>query len=658
MSTWTESDVGIGVEDVADALQNLGARVSELEGVVSSPDVMTGPDTNEFPTGIVLDGVTVRGTTSSSPTAINVVASTYYDDIIADISWTPGAGGASEYQAEIAWKTGGVYEVSQQLRTGGTQVRVVGLRPNSTYGVRVYPINQVGVVGTPYPASDWQDFTTTQDATIPALVTGLTVTAGLRSLVAVWADSDDVDVKNGQGQYQVLVATDSGFTSIVKDKYVGGSITSVTDLSPNTQYWVKVRAIDSTGNQGPYTSGASATTARTGTSDYSPLSVDAAAIADLAVGTAKIANLAVTDAKITSVTVDKVSAGTITSKDYVLGAGGQIKTASLSPGILLNNQGLSLYDGTGTRVIYLDATTGAGTFKGAINSGSTITGTTITASTIQTGTTGKRLYVSPTPVFLLYTGDVDEYLPGQVSWGTEGATGAARQPWINIFAPDIITGGNPALRPVIAMNGPSRDGLKSGDITLSAATLKTLGQSLMVLGTTGVTYDKAQVIVKNDVNYGGPNGPTVLIALWEAINGIAPMIRVHGASGNEIHFINSASSAYIPIRASAFTVSSSLTSKVKVKSLGNSLERLLELRPVNFKRPRKPELGEKTLRPATFNDDKEYAGLIAEEIAEVFPEAVYFNHEGDPDGIEVSSLLACTIKAIQELAGLVPELTK
>lgn len=373
------SDLGLMPEadDISDVLQNLADRMSEVENQLTSPDVMTGPDTNVFPTGITVGTTPVTDAPPTPPTSITVLASTFVDDIVADISWTGGSG-AVEYQVEVAWKNGATYELAQQLRTGGGQVRVVGLRPDSTYGVRVYPINRIGVVGTPYPSPGWQDFSTTHDSTTPGLPTGFTLTAGVRSIVAVWAGVADVDVKNGQGQYELTIATNSGFTTGVRSKFFGGDIGGYTDLLPQTTYWLKVRAVDATGNAGPYTAAASITTAAVITGDMAVNSVDATVIANGTILNAKIGDAEITNAKIVSLQVDKVTAGNIAAKDFNLLAGGQIKTASLTPGIVLNSQGLSLYDSFGTRTVFLDALTGAGTFSG------TVSASIVTGSTFQT----------------------------------------------------------------------------------------------------------------------------------------------------------------------------------------------------------------------------------------------------------------------------------
>jgi len=433
--------------DTGDAVQNLANRVSELEQTMTDPDIMTGPQTDEFPGGIVIGGVPVTDDPPTPPSAIVASPSTHFDDIVADVSWTPAVGTtAVEYQVELAWWNGSAYVASQLLRTGGNQVRIVGLRPDSTYGVRVYAVSAIGIVSTPYPAVGFQDFTTAHDATTPALLGGLVVTPGVRSIVAVWNEATEVDVSHGTGQYELTIATNAGFTTGVRSKFFGGNIGGFTDLSPQTQYWVKVRSIDATGNPGPYTAGASTTTAAVITDDMAPNTIDAAIIYDATILEAKIGNGQITNAKIVSLVVDKVTAGNIASKDFVLLAGGQIKSASLSPGIVLNSQGLSLYDSSAVRTVFLDALTGNGTFTGTI-SGSIISGSTITGGVFRTAAPPLErieLASSPSNVIQFFSGDAAETGAGYlsvssaISGGSVAGTIGLGTPWMNGQDPATI----------------------------------------------------------------------------------------------------------------------------------------------------------------------------------------------------------------------------
>ena len=71
------------------------------------------------------------------------------------------------------------------------------------------------------------------------------------------------------------------------------------------------------------------------------------------------------------------------------------------------------------------------------------------------------------------------------------------------------------------------------------------------------------------------------------------------------------------------TVSSSRSVKKDIRDMGDATDRLLELRPVTFRYKQ-----EQTL-PSGGEVPPEY-GLIAEEVAEVFPDLVVYDEKGQP----------------------------
>ena len=98
------------------------------------------------------------------------------------------------------------------------------------------------------------------------------------------------------------------------------------------------------------------------------------------------------------------------------------------------------------------------------------------------------------------------------------------------------------------------------------------------------------------------------------------------------------------------TVSSSIRYKEDINDMGEASGRLLELKPVTFRYKDTRANGEKPL---------EY-GLIAEEVAEVFPDLVVFNSNGQPETVKyrlLSSLLLNELqRQHQQLDGQVAEI--
>jgi hypothetical protein len=92
------------------------------------------------------------------------------------------------------------------------------------------------------------------------------------------------------------------------------------------------------------------------------------------------------------------------------------------------------------------------------------------------------------------------------------------------------------------------------------------------------------------------------------------------------------------------TVSSSRRFKEDIRDMGGATEKLLALRPVVFRYKAEVQSAERLL---------EY-GLIAEEVAEVFPDLVVHDEEGKPFTVKyhlLSSMLLNELQKLHERAG-------
>jgi hypothetical protein len=100
------------------------------------------------------------------------------------------------------------------------------------------------------------------------------------------------------------------------------------------------------------------------------------------------------------------------------------------------------------------------------------------------------------------------------------------------------------------------------------------------------------------------------------------------------------------------TVSSSRRYKQDINDMGSASDRLLELHPVTFRYKENYSNGGQPL---------DY-GLIAEEVAEVFPELVVFNDENQPETVKYRLLSSLLLNELQkqhsELSGQVAEITE
>jgi hypothetical protein len=96
------------------------------------------------------------------------------------------------------------------------------------------------------------------------------------------------------------------------------------------------------------------------------------------------------------------------------------------------------------------------------------------------------------------------------------------------------------------------------------------------------------------------------------------------------------------------TVSSSRRFKEEIRDMGELSERLLELRPVVFRYKPEAQSGERPL---------EY-GLVAEEVAEAFPELLVYDDDGQPLTVKyhvLSTILLNELKKTNALAALQDE---
>ncbi len=75
--------------------------------------------------------------------------------------------------------------------------------------------------------------------------------------------------------------------------------------------------------------------------------------------------------------------------------------------------------------------------------------------------------------------------------------------------------------------------------------------------------------------------------------------------------------------------------------MGEASGKLLELRPVTFRYKQEPVEGE---QPRQF-------GLIAEEVAEVFPDLVVYDEEGRPETVRYHLLSSMLLNELQKLHG-------
>jgi endosialidase-like protein len=335
--------VDIRPKSAAEALKELSARLYKVEQRSSSAQPGVGGsspwDPNPSVDTITIDGIVV-GSDASPATNLVLTTSAFMDDIWVDADWdAPVDGTAANYDVELARKVGASYELVQNYRTGtGTSIRMAGLESQWTYGVRVTAVNRIGERSVPLPSSGFTDITTGIDSTIPAQVTGLSVTGTFRGFIVTWDEVADQDVAHGNGTYQVewSLANGAGFVgSIIGSEIAGVTVINVgINTFTTLPFYFRVCAIDASGNSGAFsTISAAATMAQVVTADLGNAAVITAKLANLAVDGTKIALLAVDAAQlansaVTSTKIANLAVGTAAIANLAVGTA-QIADASI-----------------------------------------------------------------------------------------------------------------------------------------------------------------------------------------------------------------------------------------------------------------------------------------------------------------------------------------
>jgi hypothetical protein len=249
---------------------------------------------------------------------------------------------------------------------GKPVLRLQPLRPGIAYSVKARLYTRLGAVG------DWTTpagLTAATDTAAPLFApTALRTAFGMNQIVVDFADVADPDVINANGYYEIDVDTAATFATANKrtTRSVGSlaTIGGVTRAIADTWY-LRVRAVDSSGNPGPYTATVSGV-----------------------LGT--ISNL---DILANSLTATQIKAGSITATELVsalsFAVGKTIKSGNWSGpgglGWMIDGDGHAWFNG-----VYIagEVHASSGSFTGTITAsaigGGTIDGATITGANIRT----------------------------------------------------------------------------------------------------------------------------------------------------------------------------------------------------------------------------------------------------------------------------------
>jgi len=266
----------IAVGDVVDITHPTPAWTAQLfrvESIGLNPDGTASIGAREYNAGIyTYDSVAARANAifTDLPSTDNVEAPTAL--VLTDSSVLIGDGSLSTI-LDVAFTESDDYFVSEHevqwkvttdsdyksLRTTNAQAQIYGIEAGKTYDVRVRAINSFGSVSS--FISDTQ--LVENDTTEPSAPTSVTATSAPFAIQLSWTNPADVDLDAVEIHVRSANTTptdDTYLDETVKAKPYKAQTFRLTagDFSPNTPYYIFLRAVDYAGNESSFTSSVNA----------------------------------------------------------------------------------------------------------------------------------------------------------------------------------------------------------------------------------------------------------------------------------------------------------------------------------------------------------------------------------------------------------------
>lgn len=243
------------------------------------------------------------------------------------------------------------------------------------------------------PWSAGFELTTATDTSPPLVPSMPTATTGPGAIARIAWDGNSVDgnlllqESPDLAYVELHMSATSNFTpdtTTYRDRYYGAGATVVTDILYQVGYFVRLVAVDQSGNKSDPSAQTAFTPHELLSQDLFAQCVGSAQLAYAAVKNANIDVLAVNNAQIGDLSVGKLTSGMATF-DMLLA--GRIKTGSVGSRIE--------FDNTSFRQYAIDGTTLTTQFISA-------TGEALITGLIRTGVTGKRVEMNPDGTWKLY----------------------------------------------------------------------------------------------------------------------------------------------------------------------------------------------------------------------------------------------------------------
>lgn len=304
----------------------------------------------------------------AAPTGVTATSDAYQDGAdtyaVVIVGWAPvttnsdasAADDIAGYRVQWREETAGVtgWQLGVDVPGGATSGSWGGVGAGIDIRIRVAAYDRDGNQGA------WSSeyiLTTETDATAPPVPSTPTVTPYLGQLKVAWNglgsagevmpfDLDFVEVHRSTAS----AFTPTGATLVDAFSTIAGERV-LTDLPYGVGQFVRLVAVDRTGNRSGPSAQGSATPEQVVSADVFDGAIGSAKLADLAVVTAKIDNLAVNDAKFGSGSVGKLTAGTLS---VAVTNAGIIRSGTTGQRYELDAAALRLYNSAGTQTVQLN----------------------------------------------------------------------------------------------------------------------------------------------------------------------------------------------------------------------------------------------------------------------------------------------------------------
>lgn len=259
------------------AYTKFGSIAAIGAGITYTPITGTGPFTFKF-TGVDRSGnVSAFSQASDAVSAGTLGIDTEPPAVPGGLSIIPGndstdSTGDSGY-VDVTWtssastdllgyyirygRSASVWDEYVFMEKGQNSKRIYGLRSGITYYFQVNATD--GSNPSAYIPATPISVTIPADTSSPASPTGLIAVAGFNNIIAYWNRNSEKDVDLGRGTYDFQISTSSTFASVLQARTITGTVATFTGLTTDQIYYVRVRAIDSTGNASPWSAAVSAT---------------------------------------------------------------------------------------------------------------------------------------------------------------------------------------------------------------------------------------------------------------------------------------------------------------------------------------------------------------------------------------------------------------